>query len=262
VYERFLDVMVQFKGNAISTSDVIQRVLTLFKGQTALILGFNQFLPQGYSIAVLADNEFSVTVPNQRPLQRRSYQQPRTTTAQPSMHTASNETEVNNSHSLIFPQQSSCPASLPNFSLGKENTLPRSVKRKRVSAQLLQCTPSTPSTGVCHFLEQIKSASRNRPAMYSTFLNIMKEFGEDKINAEAVVDSVMSLFEGNDDLIVGFNQYLLDGIQAAETQLQNTSPGLSTQPSPVQSSEYFSSPFSHHHLATHKSPPLLTQLKI
>jgi histone deacetylase complex regulatory component SIN3 len=39
-----------FKAQAIDTPGVIERIKTLFRGRSKLILGFNAFLPDGYSI--------------------------------------------------------------------------------------------------------------------------------------------------------------------------------------------------------------------
>ncbi|KAL3478963.1 hypothetical protein BJX99DRAFT_94183 [Aspergillus californicus] len=50
VYNRFLDIMKDFKSQAIDTPGVIQRVSNLFNGHPALIQGFNTFLPPGYRI--------------------------------------------------------------------------------------------------------------------------------------------------------------------------------------------------------------------
>ncbi|OUM59095.1 hypothetical protein PIROE2DRAFT_47375 [Piromyces sp. E2] len=50
VYNQFLDIMKEFKSQALSTPGVIQRVSTLFKDHPSLITGFNTFLPPGYRI--------------------------------------------------------------------------------------------------------------------------------------------------------------------------------------------------------------------
>lgn len=50
VYNRFLDIMKDFKGGVIDTPGVIERVSTLFAGNPNLIQGFNTFLPPGYKI--------------------------------------------------------------------------------------------------------------------------------------------------------------------------------------------------------------------
>ncbi|EOD48752.1 putative transcriptional repressor sin3p protein [Neofusicoccum parvum UCRNP2] len=50
VYNKFLDIMKDFKSGAIDTPGVIDRVSTLFAGHPNLIQGFNTFLPPGYKI--------------------------------------------------------------------------------------------------------------------------------------------------------------------------------------------------------------------
>lgn len=52
VYNRFLDIMRDFKSQAIDTPGVIERVSMLFRGYPSLIVGFNTFLPAGYKIEV------------------------------------------------------------------------------------------------------------------------------------------------------------------------------------------------------------------
>ncbi|KAI8840628.1 hypothetical protein BJ741DRAFT_561197 [Chytriomyces cf. hyalinus JEL632] len=50
VYNRFLDIMKDFKSQSIDTPGVIDRVSTLFRGHPSLVTGFNTFLPPGYRI--------------------------------------------------------------------------------------------------------------------------------------------------------------------------------------------------------------------
>jgi len=50
IYNKFLDIMKEFKAQSIDTLDVIDRVLKLFFGHHELILGFNIFLPPGFKI--------------------------------------------------------------------------------------------------------------------------------------------------------------------------------------------------------------------
>ncbi|KAF2836568.1 hypothetical protein M501DRAFT_996774 [Patellaria atrata CBS 101060] len=50
VYNKFLDIMKDFKSGAIDTPGVIERVSNLFAGHPNLIQGFNTFLPPGYKI--------------------------------------------------------------------------------------------------------------------------------------------------------------------------------------------------------------------
>ena len=57
VYNRFLDIMKDFKSQDIDTPGVIERVSTLFNGHPQLIEGFNTFLPPGYRIEAGWDND-------------------------------------------------------------------------------------------------------------------------------------------------------------------------------------------------------------
>ncbi|CAF0772019.1 unnamed protein product [Brachionus calyciflorus] len=64
VYNQFLDIMKEFKSQAIDTPGVINRVSTLFKGHNDLIEGFNTFLPPGYKIEIQANDSVHYTAPN------------------------------------------------------------------------------------------------------------------------------------------------------------------------------------------------------
>jgi paired amphipathic helix protein Sin3a len=67
VYNRFLDIMKDFKSGAIDTPGVIGRVSQLFTGNPELIQGFNTFLPPGYRIECGPGNDpnaIRVTTPS------------------------------------------------------------------------------------------------------------------------------------------------------------------------------------------------------
>ncbi|KAM5581524.1 paired amphipathic helix protein Sin3-like 2 [Rosa sericea] len=55
IYERFLEVMRDFKTHRICTVDVIAKVKELFEGHNNLIMGFNTFLPEGIEISLDED---------------------------------------------------------------------------------------------------------------------------------------------------------------------------------------------------------------
>lgn len=66
VYNRFLDIMKDFKSAVIDTPGVIERVSSLFAGNPNLIQGFNTFLPPGYKIECGTNgdpNNIRVTTP-------------------------------------------------------------------------------------------------------------------------------------------------------------------------------------------------------
>ncbi|CAG9530857.1 unnamed protein product [Cercopithifilaria johnstoni] len=52
VYVNFLDVMKDFKSQAIDTPGVIKRVSRLFRGRPNLIIAFNTFLPPGFDVSI------------------------------------------------------------------------------------------------------------------------------------------------------------------------------------------------------------------
>ncbi|KAI9332798.1 hypothetical protein BDR26DRAFT_868930, partial [Obelidium mucronatum] len=69
VYNRFLDIMKDFKSQAIDTPGVIDRVSNLFRGHPSLVTGFNTFLPPGYRIEATSNplEPFRVINPNDGP---------------------------------------------------------------------------------------------------------------------------------------------------------------------------------------------------
>ncbi|VVA94707.1 unnamed protein product [Arabis nemorensis] len=57
IYDEFLVLMKDFQAQRIDTSDVISKVKVLFKGHPDLILGFNTFLPKGFEITLLPEDD-------------------------------------------------------------------------------------------------------------------------------------------------------------------------------------------------------------
>ncbi|KAJ8489876.1 hypothetical protein ONZ45_g13411 [Pleurotus djamor] len=65
VYTRFLDIMMDFRTQAIDIPTVLDRVARLFHGNPQLIQGFNIFLPVSYRIEVSAGPSLAtVTAPS------------------------------------------------------------------------------------------------------------------------------------------------------------------------------------------------------
>ena len=63
IYNSFLAVMRDFKGQTITTEGVINRVKLLFNGYPDLVQGFNMFLPPAYRIKVEAAQESAANTP-------------------------------------------------------------------------------------------------------------------------------------------------------------------------------------------------------
>ncbi|KAL1213691.1 Paired amphipathic helix protein Sin3-like 4 [Cardamine amara subsp. amara] len=57
IYDRFLEILKDFKAQRANTCDVISKVKELFKGQQELLLGFNTFLPEDSHIHPEEDDQ-------------------------------------------------------------------------------------------------------------------------------------------------------------------------------------------------------------
>jgi histone deacetylase complex regulatory component SIN3 len=57
IYNKFLDIMKDFKSGAIDTPSVMERIAVLFATNMVLIQSFNMFLPPGYFIGYETDGD-------------------------------------------------------------------------------------------------------------------------------------------------------------------------------------------------------------
>ncbi len=58
------------------------------------------------------------------------------------------------------------------------------------------------------FLERVRDIFSDRPFIYNSFLAVMKEFKEQTITTDGVINRVKVLFKGHSDLLQGFNMFL------------------------------------------------------
>ena len=58
------------------------------------------------------------------------------------------------------------------------------------------------------FLERVRDIFADRPFIYNSFLAVMKEFKEQSVTTDDVVNRVKLLFKGHPDLLSGFNLFL------------------------------------------------------
>ncbi|KAJ3332840.1 Transcriptional regulatory protein sin3 [Blyttiomyces sp. JEL0837] len=206
VYESFLEIMKDFKSGRIQTPEVIDRVLTLFKGNKDLIIGFNTFLPTGFKIDETSDptNPFKVTI----------------------SPTDSNSTSV-----PVGVQQSS------SSSLSKTD--------ERVTAVASQANQSNKKpvefNDAIGYVAKVKTQYEDTPEVYKSFLEILQEYQKQGLKIRVVVDRILILFEGNTDLILGFNAFLPTGCKIEETSdptnpFKLTTPETDGVPVGVQSS--------------------------
>jgi histone deacetylase complex regulatory component SIN3 len=58
------------------------------------------------------------------------------------------------------------------------------------------------------FLERVRDIFSDRPFIYNSFLAVMKEFKDQTITTDGVINRVKLLFKGHPDLLMGFNLFL------------------------------------------------------
>ena len=79
------------------------------------------------------------------------------------------------------------------------------------------------------YLDQVKLAFSNQPCIYNEFLDIMKKFKGQQIDAIGVINRVVRLFHGSNNLILVFNVFLPEGYKI---EMRNLEPELVGQDTP------------------------------
>ncbi|KAI8329171.1 hypothetical protein EDC96DRAFT_452540 [Choanephora cucurbitarum] len=200
VYNRFLDIMKDFKSQAIDTPGVIERVSTLFKGHPTLISGFNTFLPPGYRIECSTDPRepdlITVTTPNGvttttggsgriQPI----YHQPPLPSAPPSNMPRPSQQQ---------PQQPQPQQHAP-VSIHHSPTQTNNEKRSPVEFN-----------HAINYVNKIKNRFANEPEIYKQFLEILQTYQKDQKPIQEVYAHVQYLFSSAPDLLDEFKQFLPD----------------------------------------------------
>ncbi|KAF1800657.1 hypothetical protein FB192DRAFT_1327944 [Mucor lusitanicus] len=211
VYNQFLDIMKDFKSQAIDTPGVIERVSTLFKGHPTLISGFNTFLPPGYRIECSTDPRepdlITVTTPSGVT----------TTTGGASsghaMHPISQPPppppppSSQQSHpTSIYQQQPPPPPSQHNRApvpppLHHSPTQSSAPTEKRSPVEF---------NHAINYVNKIKNRFSGDPEVYKQFLEILQTYQKDQKPIQEVYAHVQFLFNGAPDLLDEFKQFLPD----------------------------------------------------
>lgn len=69
------------------------------------------------------------------------------------------------------------------------------------------------------YIQQIKEQFHSTPDVYTSFLEIMKDFKVGTINTDVVIQRVKTLFKGYNSLTLGFNQFLPVNLRIKEEEL-------------------------------------------
>ncbi|KAI1855557.1 hypothetical protein JX266_000422 [Neoarthrinium moseri] len=142
VYNRFLDIMKDFKSQTIDTPGVIKRVSELFAGHPNLIQGFNTFLPPGYRIECGEGNPSHIRVTT-----------PMGTTLQPI--TAGKFNFVDGSQNQ--------PASGANFFNNRTSNWQQQQSQPQTSIESPEAQFSAPATSGAGIFSQGQGAAQNAP---------------------------------------------------------------------------------------------------
>lgn len=114
----------------------------------------------------------------------------------------------------------------------KASTTPVSLRNDKVS---INCTPLAVSPIGCDlksenvleeallYLDRVKLEFSDRPYIYKEFLEVLKNFNAKAVNTVGVISRVRKLFQGYNDLILGFNVLLPKGYKI---QMQGMGAGL------------------------------------
>jgi len=195
VYSAFLDIMKEFKTHSIDTPGVISRVLKLFHGHRELILGFNTFLPPGYTIE-FSDDENKPRVQLKYP--------PGVTGPQPSGFVTMNAQHATPGaaapRSLPSPAdwESLYPPPPPVLALGARRELTN--QKKPIDFDQ-----------AANYVTKIKERFARQPATYMAFLEILHAYQKEQKKIKWVYEQIARLFKDHADLLGEFSQFLPDG---------------------------------------------------
>ncbi|RDA91533.1 hypothetical protein CP533_4355 [Ophiocordyceps camponoti-saundersi (nom. inval.)] len=248
VYNRFLDIMKDFKSQAIDTPGVINRVSELFAGHPNLIQGFNTFLPPGYRIECGGGNDpntIRVTTPMGTTVQSiagRGAQgdgQGATGVSQVPFPERGGQWQQRPQHAVESPEAtfntpSQAGASL--FAQAAAQSGPFDVSSAQRSAVQALGNPSsavtrgaqTPAPASAGGLDSINCNQGNierrgpvefnhaisynrfqdKPEIYKQFLEILQTYQREQKPIQDVYAQVMALFNSAPDLLEDFKQFL------------------------------------------------------
>ncbi|XP_041085738.1 paired amphipathic helix protein Sin3b-like isoform X2 [Polyodon spathula] len=229
IYNKFLDIMKEFKSQSIDTPGVISRVSQLFHGHTDLVLGFNAFLPPGYRIEIPKNGVVSL----HSPLSAQVSPSPvkNTAAAAPVLSAAASTlSETTWSHSegtnsMCNPTEYQRKPTSPPLCKEKESQPPPpTLPLPQPSATSPSPDPSPIEfDSAISYVNKIKNRFLDHPEIYRSFLEILHTYQKEQLDVkeskgragsgmteDEVFSKVASLFKGQEDLLSEFGQFLPD----------------------------------------------------
>ncbi|KAF9469764.1 histone deacetylase complex, SIN3 component [Collybia nuda] len=241
VYNRFLDIMKDFKSQTIDTPGVIQRVSRLFHGNPYLIQGFNTFLPLGYRIDISADpsdpNTITVTTPSGTTTQNTNNNAKPHFAGTPShLNTptfpgalpvlsglASGPLSRSHTPHLLHSQQG--PPFDPTLAAGFQN--PQTTAAASLLGNLngnnrnpVERQPPGEFNHAIHYLNKIKARYSDDANTYKQFLDILQTYQKEQrhLQDSQVYVQVQLLFKDAPDLLAEFKDFLPEAVGAGSGQ--------------------------------------------
>ncbi|KAI8904077.1 SIN3-like protein B, transcription regulator [Gorgonomyces haynaldii] len=214
VYNRFLEIMKDFKSHVIDTPGVIERVSNLFRSHPALIHGFNTFLPPGYSLEATnnpADPVKVIAPPNRpsypyhpSPFAGNPLHEPVREEYAPSLPPITNITPVSQPPPAPYAPAPPRPPVVPQ----EQPPAPAPAPKKG---------PIEFNYAI-NYVNKIKTRYAKEPEVYRQFLEILQAYQREARPIQEVYTQVKILFRGSQDLLEEFKQFLPDNTQAPPAQ--------------------------------------------
>ena len=234
VYAKFLDIMKEFKAQAIDTPAVIERVTMLFRGHPDLILGFNTFLPPGYKIDLTEDME-SIAVHTTTPggvvstlnvtTGPGEMSQAHESAASP---TAKPRSKAERTPRTLAPEHLQTADGYPVGSDGSPyemSTAAMSAPYGPPSTYAMPPPPPPPAEGgmapastqyaqnrefdhAIYYVNKIKTRFQHQPSVYQHFLSVLHSYQQEAKPIREVYERISELFQGHADLLEEFRHFL------------------------------------------------------
>uniref|UniRef100_A0A8C6Q852 Paired amphipathic helix protein Sin3b n=1 Tax=Nothobranchius furzeri TaxID=105023 RepID=A0A8C6Q852_NOTFU len=212
IYNKFLDIMKEFKSQSIDTPGVINRVSQLFHGHPDLVLGFNAFLPPGYRIEVPKNGMFPLRVTEMFLTKLFFYLLCPSIQVSPGQQDSISSTPTG-------PPEPPSRLSLPLTSRESQNQATSSS----VSPPASETSPVEFDSAIS-YVNKIKNRFLDHPEIYRSFLEILHTYQKEQLEVkesrssrgssgmteDEVFSKVASLFKGQEDLLAEFGQFLPD----------------------------------------------------
>ncbi|XP_067085881.1 paired amphipathic helix protein Sin3b isoform X1 [Osmerus mordax] len=228
IYNKFLDIMKEFKSQSIDTPGVINRVSQLFHGHPDLVLGFNAFLPPGYRIEipkngmVYLQSPFSAQV---SPGQGKNM--PIAVGSVSTSASAAPEAGPAPSEAVASPESLSSSSGPPEAPSRLSLPLPSRESQAQPPSSSVSPPASEPSPvefdSAISYVNKIKNRFLDHPEIYRAFLEILHTYQKEQLEVrdsrgrgssgmteDEVFSKVASLFKGQEDLLAEFGQFLPD----------------------------------------------------